>query len=336
MTLDSPKFSLLLFLLNITIGVGAQNIHNLPSKWNDWSQHPKHSFYKIESDTTTSSDGVVLRTRGDWNGIFGTSYPMFNKGKKSLNGEVKIKYKVERCKKLLLTLHSIGKNADVIKADTIHLPLSENWEEQSYPFSVDCQFLLNVSIEATGLSLTSQRGRFSYGGGYNDGTFGVSWFGSYYLGEDPQKTGTIRFKAGNWSIAHENDLDRMLGDGDDRYRTAGIEIGYKNYVIGATVYTNAAKLPKNRWNELDKEYNSNTWGSNGLGAYPNSTAYQSPVYIGHRWRNMMIRTGYNSPKVQDMTQNFIHKIGPFPYYKTPSTYNNPYFQIGSYNPFSLY
>lgn len=38
----------------------------------------------------------------------------------------------------------------------------------------------------------------------------------------------------------------------------------------------------------------------------------------------------------DMTQNFIHKIGPFPYYKTPSTYNNPYFQIGSYNPFSLY
>ena len=189
---------------------------------------------------------------------------------------------------------------------------------------------------ATGLSLTSQRGRFSYGGGYNDGTFGVSWFGSYYLGEDPQKTGTIRFKAGNWSIAHENDLDRMLGDGDDRYRTAGIEIGYKNYVIGATVYTNAAKLPKNRWNELDKEYNSNTWGSNGLGAYPNSTAYQSPIYIGHRWRNMMIRTGYNSPKVQDMTQNFIHKIGPFPYYKTPSTYNNPYFQIGSYNPFSLY
>ena len=152
MTLDSPKFSLLLFLLNITIGVGAQNIHNLPSKWNDWSQHPKHSFYKIESDTTTSSDGVVLRTRGDWNGIFGTSYPMFNKGKKSLNGEVKIKYKVERCKKLLLTLHSIGKNANVIKADTIHLPLSENWEEQSYPFSVDCQFLLNVSIEAKGLN----------------------------------------------------------------------------------------------------------------------------------------------------------------------------------------
>ena len=113
MTLDSPKFSLLLFLLNITIGVGAQNIHNLPSKWNDWSQHPKHSFYKIESDTTASPDGVVLRTRGDWNGIFGTSYPMFNKGKKSLEGEVKIKYKVERCKKLLLTLHSIGKNASL-------------------------------------------------------------------------------------------------------------------------------------------------------------------------------------------------------------------------------
>ncbi|MBR3758701.1 MAG: erythromycin esterase family protein [Bacteroidaceae bacterium] len=170
MTLDSPKFSLLLFLLNITIGVGAQNIHNLPSKWNDWSQHPKHSFYKIESDTTTSSDGVVLRTRGDWNGIFGTSYPMFNKGKKSLNGEVKIKYKVEKCKKLLLTLHSIGKNADVIKADTIHLPLSENWVEQSYPFSVDCQFLLNVSIEAEGLN-KNQSGNVSlaYIDLYSDG-----------------------------------------------------------------------------------------------------------------------------------------------------------------------
>ena len=170
MTLDSPKFSLLLFLLNITIGVGAQNIHNLPSKWNDWSQHPKHSFYKIESDTTASSDGVVLRTRGDWNGIFGTSYPMFNKGKKSLEGEVKIKYKVERCKKLLLTLHSIGKNANVIKADTIHLPLSENWEEQSYPFSVDCQFLLNVSIEAKGLN-KNQSGNVSlaYIDLYSDG-----------------------------------------------------------------------------------------------------------------------------------------------------------------------
>ena len=93
------KYIYLLILINISVGLNAQNIYNLPSKWNDWSQHPKHSFYIIESDTTTSSDGVVLRTRGEWNGIFGTSYPMFNKGKKSLNGEVKIKYKVERCKK---------------------------------------------------------------------------------------------------------------------------------------------------------------------------------------------------------------------------------------------
>lgn len=152
MTLNCFKFCLLLFLLNITIGVSAQNIQNLPSKWNDWSLHPKLSFYRIESDTTTYSDGIVLRTRGDWNGIFGTSYPMFNMNKESLNGEVRIKYKVERCKKLLLTLHSIGKNTNVIRADTIHLPLSENWVEQSYPFSVDCQFLLNVSIEAEGLN----------------------------------------------------------------------------------------------------------------------------------------------------------------------------------------
>lgn len=152
MTLASFKFSLLLFLLNITIGVSAQNTHILPPIWNDWSQHPKHSFYKIESDTTASSDGVVLRTRGDWNGIFGTSYPMFDKNKDSLNIEVKIKYKVERCKKVLLTLHSIGKDADVIKADTFHLPLSENLIEQSYPISVDCQYLLNVSIEAEGLN----------------------------------------------------------------------------------------------------------------------------------------------------------------------------------------
>lgn len=163
------KYIYLLILINISVGLNAQNIYNLPSKWNDWSQHPKHSFYIIESDTTTSSDGVVLRTRGEWNGIFGTSYPMFNKGKKSLNGEVKIKYKVEKCKKLLLTLHSIGKNADVIKADTIHLPLSENWVEQSYPFSVDCQLLLNVSIEAEGLNNQLGNVSLAYIDLYSDG-----------------------------------------------------------------------------------------------------------------------------------------------------------------------
>ena len=62
------------------------------------------------------------------------------------------------------------KNADVIKADTIHLPLSENWVEQSYPFSVDCQFLLNVSIEAEGLN-NNQSGNVSlaYIDLYSDG-----------------------------------------------------------------------------------------------------------------------------------------------------------------------
>lgn len=146
-----PLFIALCFIAR----VGAQRLSVLQEKWQHWESHPIHSFLQIVPDTVSSvPDVVILKTRGRLKGILGKTYPMFCLGKDSIDIDVRIKYKTLRCNKLRLSFHSIGYKADVLDADTVDVPLNEEWSELRFSICVKTKFSLEVSIEAEGLSDT--------------------------------------------------------------------------------------------------------------------------------------------------------------------------------------
>lgn len=130
----------------------AQANIDLKNKWKTWENHPIYSFWKFIPDTNTSMNNVcLLQTRGDRKGIIGTSYPMFHLNQDSITLSLHIKYKTTDCKYLILTFHSIGRNAKVISADTIPLALSNIWTEHSYSLTCKSQYSLEVAIESEGI-----------------------------------------------------------------------------------------------------------------------------------------------------------------------------------------
>lgn len=143
---------LLFFLLNIVVGTQVHCSNNLQKKWEHWEQHPQYYFFQIMADSTSSiPDILTLKTRGYMKGILGKSYPMFHLDKDSLKIDVRMKYKTQYCKSLLLTFYAIGEKANVVGADTIVLPLEEDWTEHAFSLPIKRGFSVEVSIEAEGI-----------------------------------------------------------------------------------------------------------------------------------------------------------------------------------------
>lgn len=129
----------------------AQTNIDLRNKWRLWENHPIYSFWKFISDTNTSMNNVgLLQTRGNRKGIIGISYPMFQLNRDSITLSLHIKYKTTDCKYLIITFHSIGRNAKVVSSDTISMALSNIWTDYSYDITCKSQFSLEVTIESEG------------------------------------------------------------------------------------------------------------------------------------------------------------------------------------------
>lgn len=151
--MQAKKHILLFIVLCFVVRTGAQELSALQEKWQHWELHPIHSFLQIVPDTVSSVPNVaILKTRGSLKGILGKTYPMFCLGKDSINIDVRIKYKTSCCNNLRLTFHTIGYRAEVSDADTIDVPLSEEWTEHTFSLCVKPEFSLEVSIEAEGKS----------------------------------------------------------------------------------------------------------------------------------------------------------------------------------------
>lgn len=131
--MQSIKHILLFIVLCFAVRTGAQELSALQEKWQHWELHPIHSFLQIVPDTVSSVPNVaILKTRGSLKGILGKTYPMFCLGKDSINIDVRIKYKTSCCNNLRLTFHTIGYRAETSDADTIDVPLSEEWTEHTF------------------------------------------------------------------------------------------------------------------------------------------------------------------------------------------------------------
>ena len=76
------------------------------------------------------------------------------------------------------------------------------------------------------------------------------------------------------------------------------------------------------------------------GAWNNGQVYSSPLWVGYRIGNTISRIGYSHQRVQDATQNVIHRYFPpgrQHYYNKYDHFNaGMYGYSGYYNPFSLY
>lgn len=158
---------------------------------------------------------------------------------------------------------------------------------------------------------------FSYkdwGGGY-----GYTRYNEQTIGEDntlgAQSVGTISALISGVSIRFSNDILGLTQEKHDRWRTNAIEIGYRNYVIGSYINTNDGS--KESGDTVD--YHGKTKNIDDLensrdkGVWTVGNVYSSPLWIGYRSGNQICRFGYSHEKVQEYTQNFVHRnIAPHP------------------------
>jgi hypothetical protein len=180
-----------------------------------------------------------------------------------------------------------------------------------------------------GLNLLAVGGYASYNG------IGVGYYTAFFGNADgpggqsnEQIVGGIQFFTKKFSLRFENDF-LFEGDKYDRWRTAAIEIGIKNFIVGTYIYSNEP-------NKEYENYTSSTWKINRK-AYSDGEIYRSIFYVGYRYSNRIIRIGINHPVIQDIFQNGWHTLVNKPYFHTPyGRYSSIYFYIGYYNPFSLY
>ena len=181
----------------------------------------------------------------------------------------------------------------------------------------------------------------SVGGGFSVGGYGASYYRTKYgnaIGPDgkpnPQTVGGWGLNIKDFSLRIEND---KFGDKSDRWRTSAVEIGYGNFVIGKSVYTNEPDETLDRG-----EAYSRVW-KRSKDSYADGRVFSSPFYLGLRQGGMVTRLGIDHPIVQDATQNGWHLFGspssplfPTPYKEHDDYYFSTYRYDGYYNPYSLY
>jgi RHS repeat-associated protein len=212
--------------------------------------------------------------------------------------------------------------------------------------------------------LSQQFGRINIGAGIGGGTnhwgwnaslmyddYGLGYGWTSYGGEHAQTTGTgtAYWKGGSFRL--ENDFLRF--NSQDRWRTSAWELQVGDFVMGSSVYTNdpkgeAAKagISREQATDMDGLNLSGQTNKHGNGAWKEGQVYSSPIWIGFRNGNNIIRTGFSDRRVQDRTQNWVHRnlgigdrinIGYQNYYnRYDYFYEGPYGYSGYYNPFSLY
>jgi RHS repeat-associated protein len=214
----------------------------------------------------------------------------------------------------------------------------------SMSMNISGSFALNEHFSiGAGLSMRGTESVFSYGGAWSNGDWSVGYSRNRFTAaEIPTQTiGMVTVGHKEWSFSFENDWP--LGDLYDRYRTAAVAIGYKDFSVGFNIMTNEGSDWRN------STENDSMWGKHvpkrgkiagdDQGTWGGGERYYSNLFVGYRRGNIGYRAGVDAPWVLDATQNFVHRYiarrTPYfpPGYGTPAKW---YWYFGLYNPFTLY
>ena|GEM_PF-3570468 len=168
---------------------------------------------------------------------------------------------------------------------------------------------------------------------------GFSYYHNWYRQGDKQRTGTIGYRSGKFSMRWENDI---LAQDGDRFRSNATEVGWGNYFIGTNVYT----TDPGDYEDRDFTNNGSKIFNNKNGTYTKGLQLSSPLYVGKRSKYGIQRIGYNHPAFGDFFQNGFHHLKlPFIVWGFPAmgsanfklgAYSSPFYQSGRYSPNSLY
>jgi len=153
-------YATLITILCIFLGKEEANAQNKTFGYR-WNMHTTDYFQRVEVDSTENIPSATLWVRDEEKGKIGTLIPVYQLNNGNTEITASIKYKTLNCQMAYITLNSIGDCEQIIKSDTIELPLSETWKEVSKKVKIKDALLLNVFIEGIGSELAFNNIRVS-------------------------------------------------------------------------------------------------------------------------------------------------------------------------------
>ena len=126
-----------------------------------WNMHSTETFANAVIDSTENDTSVIFGVRFEEKGKIGTLVPVYQLNKQGAEVTASIRFKTLNCERAYITLNSIGAGEQILKSDTIELPLTEEWKEVTKKVKIKDAYLLNVFIEAVGSELAFNHIRVS-------------------------------------------------------------------------------------------------------------------------------------------------------------------------------
>ncbi len=126
-----------------------------------WNMHSTETFANAVIDSTENDTSVIFGVRFEEKGKIGTLVPVYQLNQQGAEVTASIRYKTLNCERAYITLNSIGAGEQILKSDTIELPLTEEWKEVTKKVKIKDAYLLNVFIEAVGSELAFNNIRVS-------------------------------------------------------------------------------------------------------------------------------------------------------------------------------
>jgi len=344
---------------------------------NDWLNYNRYSYClnnpMIYTDQSGEFLGLFLRALafvGDFssNLIQGESDPAGNAWKHS----GKVVNDFSNCAQI--PVYSDSHTRITFGLDPLALGVSANatYMENGQVVSGSVGFGLGGFHANAGYSYTTKNG-WSFGAGAGMGNNYWGWnasttykgygfgYGRTYYGNapgpdplgtpNPQTVGSITAFFNYNSFTLQNDVKFLSGIQKDRWRTSAWELSIGDFSIGSSIYTNdgekasvGAEGPNDDGVDYDAVAPGFLMGKNRpidgkpAGAWKKGQVYSAPLWLGYRVGDSISRVGFSNWRVQNATQNFVHRwIARQQYYLGYKYFQSGlYGRSGYYNPFSLY
>ena len=158
--MKTKLYAILIATICLLIGITNANAREKTFGYR-WNMHLTETFANAVIDSTENDTSVVFGVRFEEKGKIGTLVPVYQLNKQGAEVTASIRYKTLNCERAYITLNSIGAGEQILKSDTIELPLTEEWKEVRKKVKIKDTYLLNVFIEAIGSELAFKNIRVS-------------------------------------------------------------------------------------------------------------------------------------------------------------------------------
>ena len=147
--MKTKLYAILIATICLLIGITNANAREKTFGYR-WNMHSTEAFANAVIDSTENDTSVVFGVRFEEKGKIGTLVPVYQLDRHGAEIAASIRYKTLNCERAYITLNSIGAGEQILKSDTIELPLTEEWKEVSKKVKIKEAYLLNFLIVVVG------------------------------------------------------------------------------------------------------------------------------------------------------------------------------------------